>query len=865
MKATIRSRRRVYGIAKRHFSSLEESQAASIDGFPWTSPENRKDFPWLFVDDLSVVLGGPEDDGGAKFDAISSCAVCVCDGSIVDDASIRRHDNVTRYCVVGDSDDRYGHEFEYGGKFDGNRLTVHYKTAVRPGAPDLRLVTSVEYAGRQIYSAGRIVENCTMPSVEDLGTGEWATLTKFLGSYACNYMRDYTICNGWYKADGDDSHAWKLLSRENAPQTVVVPAFVDEIADDAFADCRGMERLYIKEGADFNDRYPGLPWSVRLNCVKVPQSQSPDFFACKPEYEWCGGRWNSVSNGFFSGNVIHDSEWFFKKSHGGHVRWLELRPREFQYICSLAFDLPRAECDEVGGRWLFTRSLESGNLLLQLAAAFMDGADVEQDFPMALRCCEQACWCATGHWIPFAPGDEFPGIEVVGGNRLYEDAPEGPNPAMVDLYERANELKEEVLTHFQRLEIGMFNMVDVGVYSIPDIAFDGRDDLTDVLLPDELCCTHVVVGRYSFARCPNLRSITVAGMTDSFSIERNETSFLGGDSLSDRMQYSPDGSKLLFCLNAPEVCTVCGHVRQIGEYAFQHNTRMHYLTWCSVDCGYYDYGDNETYHCIGAYAFSDCCNLLGVSAEGREVEVSKEAFRRCRSLQVFEFGSCSSLISRLILRLGAFYHSCLHRIGTIGQVGLGYIILDGIWVFRGCSMLREIPPIATTYITTHMFEGCGSLNEVRCIVTNGKADDDIIAWIKSGRRPNAEANMGLPLRIGARAFNDCGSLMRFKCYSMRISLCAVEDNYEVCDVDLIESPPREVLFEREAFRNCGRLSGAESSFARAAEGSDPTAFVGCPEFEGFVDGEGFVEGNDNEADEEVEIGGPEDVPMEDED
>ena len=61
--------------------------------------------------------------------------------------------------------------------------------------------------------------------------------------------------------------------------------------------------------------------------------------------------------------------------------------------------------------------------------------------------------------------------------------------------------------------------------------------------------------------------------------------------------------------------------------------------------------------------------------------------------------------------------------------------------------------------------------------------------------------------------------------------------------------------------NCGRLSRAESSFARAAEGSDPTAFVGCPEFEGFVDGEGFVAGNDNEDDVEVEIGGPEDLLM----
>ncbi len=395
----------------------------------------------------------------------------------------------------------------------------------------------------------------------------------------------------------------------------------------------------------------------------------------------------------------------------------------------------------------------------------------------------------------------------------------------------------------------MFEERGLERYCIPDLAFDGREDLRDVLLPDELCNRRVFVGRYSFARCPNLRSITVAGMTDGFSIGRGDTSFLGCNSLSDRMQYSPDGSKLLFCLNAPEVCTVCGHVRQIGTYAFQYSTRMRYFIWDSVDCV-----DDETYRHFCKCAFVGCCNLLRVSAEGREVGISEDAFYGCRSLQEFEFGSWSSLISRLILNGGAFRNSSLQRIGTIGQVGLGYIILAGICVFRGCSMLREIPPIATTFINHVTFEGCSSLNEVRCIVTNGEDDDDIITWIKSGRRPNAEPNMGMPLRIGTRAFNNCGSLMRFKCYRMRISLCAIEEeeNYSICDVDLIESPPREVRFDRNAFMNCGRLSRAESSFVRAAGGSDPTAFVGCPEFEGFVDGEGFVADNDNEAAEEVE-------------
>ena len=156
-------------------------------------------------------------------------------------------------------------------------------------------------------------------------------------------MRDYTICNGWYKADGDDPHAWKLLSRENAPQTVVIPAFVDEIADDAFANRDdpmiglGPARVYVREGFLWRELYHVIDTytECHINVIKVPQSLCWNVFEEKED-------WRVIENGFFSGSEMHESEYLFKKSHGGYVRWLELRPREFQYICSLAFDLPRA-------------------------------------------------------------------------------------------------------------------------------------------------------------------------------------------------------------------------------------------------------------------------------------------------------------------------------------------------------------------------------------------------------------------------------------------------------------------------------------------------------------------------------------------
>ena len=95
---------------------------------------------------------------------------------------------------------------------------------------------------------------------------------------------------------------------------------------------------------------------------------------------------------------MNETEFLVKEDAGDDVRWLELKPSEFQYVCSLAFDMPREECDLVGGRWLFTR--RSGELLLRLASAFMEGREVEQDLHMLVR--------GRG-WHPVHGGGVLPG------------------------------------------------------------------------------------------------------------------------------------------------------------------------------------------------------------------------------------------------------------------------------------------------------------------------------------------------------------------------------------------------------------------------------------------------------------------------
>lgn len=604
--------------------------------------------------------------------------------------------------------------------------------------------------------------------------------------------------------------------------TVVIPAGVDEIVEDAFADCGKLERLYIKEGVDIDC----LPGRVAWDCVKIPQTQSNDFFESEET-------WDFVTNGFFSGTEVQQPEFTFKKRDDECVRWMELRPREFQYICSLAFELSRDECDEVVGRWLFTRSLKSGKLLLQLASAFVEGREVEQDIPMALRCCEQACWCAAGDGISFTAGDVFPGIEVAAVDQFGDRE---ICPELVDLYERANRLKEEVLTHFQRIDIRMFERVgegnDIRCYRLRDHAFEGQDDLRNVLLPDELRDKQVRIGRSAFARCPNLRSITVAGMADGFAISRHANSFEDCDSLSDRIWYSADGSKLLFCLNASEECVVCYHVQAIADFAFMHSKRLRYFEWRCYDDGG---GRWNAARSVGMGAFEGCGELCRVSTEGREISLDSRAFADCRMLCEYWFGNqgCTEVgvpIAFLDISAKGVFEGCemmLHIWST--ERDRGYLVVhDGSAgaQFSRCKELCDCPPIITTHIPPLMFDSCNMMSEVKCI----GAHPDVIKAVISGRSPIPNLSEA-GFSISTRAFAHCHSLEQFKFCRLRISLRRGAE----AEVQLIYDDPKQVLFEHEAFLDCGNLNRHESSFSGASVGSDPTAFSGSPGFEGFVE------------------------------
>ena len=73
-------------------------------------------------------------------------------------------------------------------------------------------------------------------------------------------------------------------------KTVVIPAGVGEIVEDAIPDSGRVDKLYLKEGAAID----WLPGHTIWDCVKLPQSQRDDFFGSEEP-------WKFITNGFFSG------------------------------------------------------------------------------------------------------------------------------------------------------------------------------------------------------------------------------------------------------------------------------------------------------------------------------------------------------------------------------------------------------------------------------------------------------------------------------------------------------------------------------------------------------------------------------------
>lgn len=212
------------------------------------------------------------------------------------------------------------------------------------------------------------------------------------------------------------------------------------------------------------------------------------------------------------------------------------------------------------------------------------------------------------------------------------------------------------------------------------------------------------------------------------------------------------------------------------------------------------------------------------------------AFADCRMLCEFAFGdegydgADDVEVAFLDISAQGVFEGCEKMLHVMPLVrDRGYLVIQEGSAgaqFARCRDLRDCPPIIATRIPPFMFESCNSLDGIRCV----DAQPDIVKAVVSKKRP--AANLAEEdFCVSAQAFAHCHSLERFEFCRLRVTLSTYYDT----TVELVDDNPKQVLFEREAFLDCSNLNRHESSFSGALVGSDPTAFLGSPEFEGFVE------------------------------
>ena len=178
-------------------------------------------------------------------------------------------------------------------------------------------------------------------------------------------------------------------------------------------------------------------------------------------------------------------------------------------------------------------------------------------------------------------------------------------------------------------------VIEDGVTSIGNSAFDSCWDLTSITIPDSVTS----IGDYAFSYCSSLTSITIPDSVTSI----GESAFYGCSSLTS--------------------ITIPDSVTSIGSSAFYYCTSLTSIT----------IPDSVT--CIGSYAFNNCSSLTSITIPSSVTSIGSAAFYKCSSLtnitipdnvtsigyNVFE--SCSSLTSITIpksvtsIESGVF-HNC---------------------------------------------------------------------------------------------------------------------------------------------------------------------------------------------------------------
>ena len=183
-------------------------------------------------------------------------------------------------------------------------------------------------------------------------------------------------------------------------------------------------------------------------------------------------------------------------------------------------------------------------------------------------------------------------------------------------------------------------VIEDGVTSIGNFAFDGCRSLTSITIPSSVTS----IGNYAFYNCRSLTSITIPNSVTSignyaFSGCRSLTSITIPDNVTSIGTYAFYDCTSLTSITIPD------NVTSIGESAFE---------WCS---GLSSVTIPDSVTSIGFYAFKDCTSLTNITIPDSVTSIGSAAFYKCSSLTnitipdsvtsigIYAFSDCSSLTS----------------------------------------------------------------------------------------------------------------------------------------------------------------------------------------------------------------------------
>ena len=253
-------------------------------------------------------------------------------------------------------------------------------------------------------------------------------------------------------------------------------------------------------------------------------------------------------------------------------------------------------------------------------------------------------------------------------------------------------------------------IIEDGVTSIGDRAFDGCTKLTRVVIPDSVTS----IGYSSFRGCYSLPSVAIPDSVTSI-----------GD------------SAFAYC-KALTGITLSGSVTSIGSWAFQSCDS---LTSVTMRNGVTDIGDNAFAYCknltsvtipnsvktIGTSAFYNCAGLTRVTIPGSVTRIEQDTFKGCSgltsvtisagvaSIESGAFRDCTSLTSVTIPGSvtsieGYAFAYCSALTSLIIHDGATSI---GISAFMNCTSLGSVTiPKSVTDIGGYAFSSCRSLTDV---------------------------------------------------------------------------------------------------------------------------------------------------------